>query len=180
MDPTQSLTLTQQPANPWYVPQGHISHGDLLVAASIVIGAITWVLSNYKDRKQQKKELRWRQLELLYRQAELFDTDPDISAATKILTGNNVDVSIDDLFNLESETDGSEQGESRHKMDKLLNLLERVAYANQQGHIDCNDITVFGWYFKKIKENSELNAYCGKYYPEIIAAAKLCDWPEDL
>ena len=64
------------------------------------------------------------------------------------------------------------RGTQRHRMDKLLNLLDRIAYAWHHGLLTIEELSNFGWYLIKIREDDDLKPYCEKYFPDVIKAAE--------
>lgn len=151
---------------------GSAGWGDVLLAVSLIFAAISWFVDKYKDRALRSEELRWKRTEFIFDQASLFDGDNEISEAVKIITGNDVVVSVEDLLNLNSAMLPVDRGNCRHKLDKLLNLMERIAFAYKNNILTIEDISHFEWYFLRVMEISDLNKYCSNYYPSILDAAK--------
>lgn len=149
---------------------GYPDWGDILVVIGLGGAAITWLVERSKERKLRNEELKWRRTEFIFDQARLFDGDNQISEAVKIITANNVSISVENLLDLKSDMDQSERGDGRHKLDKLLNLMERLASAYKKGILTIDELSHFEWYFLRVKDIEALNIYCSEYYPEILEA----------
>lgn len=162
---------------PWYVPDNP-TWGDCFVAISLLIAVLTWLYNSKKNREQrkaqldqEKEDLNWRRTEFLFAQGRYFDTDPDISEAIKIITGDNADIQISDLFDYETGEWSPESGNARHQLDKLLNLMERLSYSYDKKILTLEELRNFDWYFSKVKNDKHINKYCLKYYPEVLNVA---------
>lgn len=161
-------TREVKPEQSWFSP----SLSDVLVACSLVIAVITYWLTNRANRQQRNSELKWKQVAFLCDQYKHFDSDDDISDAAKTLAGNNPGISTDDFLQDEygqfsDKLTAEQRGEHRHKLDKLLNLLERVAYSVDQNTIKLDEASLFGWYFEKVSEEGRLGNYVEEHYSTV-------------
>lgn len=176
---TVAVVVEMKPTgDPWYYP-GNPTVGDYLVAFSLLLGALTWLVNSFKDRRQregildhEKKDLKWKRATFLFKQARLFDTDPDISEAVKIVTGYNDGVSIKDLLGSTGESGEGKIRKERHQLDKMLNLMERLSYAFKNDLLTLTELHHFGWYFDKVISDDLLYGYCKDFYPDILDVAK--------
>jgi hypothetical protein len=127
---------------------------DLLLF--LLAGVGIW---QYFDRR--RRELAWKRTEFLFKQARLLDSDQDMSDAVQILEGRHPAIKLEDIFGSEENRTRREQSEYLHKFDKLLNLLDRVAYAVlQRGTLSVKEAANFGWYLERIAKQSALVEYC--------------------
>ena len=154
---------------------GYPDWGDILVAISLIGAAVAWLAERAKNRKLRHEELQWKRTEFIFETASLFDGDNQISEAVKIITANNVKISVEDLLNPSIEMEPHERGDGKHKLDKLLNLMERIAYAFKKGVLTKDELSHFEWYFLRVKRLDALKSYCSDYYPDILAAANSLD-----
>lgn len=145
--------------------------GDVLVAVSLLCAACAWLYDRYKERMLREEELKWKRTEFIFDQAGLFDGENEISEAVKIITDNNASVSVEKLLDLKSDMNPFHRGDGRHKLDKLLNLMERIAYAFSRGILTIDELSHFEWYFIRVTEIEVLNDYCAECYPTIIKSA---------
>ena len=149
--------------------------GDILVALGLGWAAFSWWVQRERDRKQREEELQWRRTELLFSQASLFDGDNEVSEAVKLLTANNTELSVDALLNSQSDVPAKVRGEGRHRLDKLLNFMDRIAYAGKKRVLTMEEVAYFEWYFLQIKAIDSLNTYCENHYPDILEIAAALD-----
>lgn len=131
-----------------------------------LIGFLIAVFGVWKYFDARKNELVWKRTEFLFEQARLLDSDPDISEAIKILEDRHNSISLEDVF------EGNK--DYLHKFDKLLNLLDRIAYATvYQKTLSIDEVVNFGWYLKKIKNKPLLVDYCNNNgFSDIIKLAE--------
>jgi hypothetical protein len=132
------------------------SHWQALTALAVGVFAV------WKYFDSRASELAWRRTEFLFEQARLLDTDPDLSAAVLILEGRDPEVQLSDLFS-EGQDPFSKSSRTRHyqHMDKLLNFLDRLAYAVLDARtLSVSEVANFGWYFRKVSEHPGLCQYC--------------------
>lgn len=174
VDPIPVIVQMKSVDVPWYW-LGSPSWGDLLVSISLLAGLATWIVNSYKARKQKDEEitqkaeeLRWKRAEFILNQGKIFDTEPDISEAIKIIAGNNPGITIRGLYDDGSTLDPVVRGNARHQMDKLLNLMERLAYTYKNKVISREELWGFDWYFDKVASDEDLKEYCEEFYPDII------------
>lgn len=153
--------------------------GDILIAVSLAGAAIAWLFERKMERKLRREELQWRRTSFMFEQARLFDGDPDISGAVKVLTGNDVEVTVTDLLNPDSSMEPQKRGHWQHNLDKLLNLMERIASAHNQKLLTDIELAHFEWYFLRVKELTDLNEYCQDFYPNILVAAGILEQKSD-
>lgn len=126
------------------------------VLAFCIAGIGIW---RYLDSRT--RDLRWRRTELLFSQATLLDTNPDISNAVKIIECRHNDISIEDLFDDSGRPANSTHGNEWQQIDMLLNLLDRIAYAV----IHLETLTIdeamnFSWYLTLLERNNNMLRYC--------------------
>lgn len=130
----------------------------------VVVAIITglWVIWSYKNT--QRASLASSRTSLLFEQSDIFETDPEIKEAILILEGRHSKYEIPDLFSTEGEPNNSPHGEIIQKMDRMLNLLQRLGYATiTLKTLNQSETELFGWYYSKIIESSRLTKYCDKY-----------------
>jgi hypothetical protein len=175
------LVEMKEKEKPWYLPSPP-TVGDYLVALSLIIGALTWAYNQYKNRKQResqleqaKEELKWKRAQFLFEYGTMFDTNADISEATKIITGHATAISISNIFNDDESIDPTQRGLARHRIDKLLNLLERLSYAYKKDILTLDELRNFEWYYTKVSKEQHLRRYCDTYYPDVVNVAKKLD-----
>lgn len=121
----------------------------------------------YKYFATRRTELAWRRTEFIFDQARRLEDDQDLSETIAILEGRCQDNSIEKII-------GESQNEYLQKLDKLLNLFDRLAYATlHQKTIDKKEVANFGWYLQKICENDKLVQYCENHgFRDIIKLGK--------
>jgi len=96
----------------------------------MILALIVGICALLKYFDTRKRELAWRRTEFIFEQARLLDTDIDLSDAILILEERHNEVKLSDLFAADkSPYDRSPFSQYYQKMDKLLNFLDRLAYA---------------------------------------------------
>ena len=126
---------------------------ELLAAAAAVFGF--W---KYLDTR--KRELSWRKTEFLFKQARFLDTDLNIAKAVRVLTGREPDVTVASIYGGSGLSEAA-QHEYQDCFDKLLNLLDRIAYSTL--HVKTLtevEAANFGWYLARIAQEPMLVSYC--------------------
>lgn len=109
----------------------------------------------------RKHELAWKRTEFLFEQARLLETDNDLSDAIKILEGRHPEITVDTLYGSKADLSASKTKEHRHKLDKLLNHFDRIAYATlQRKTLSIEEAANFGWYVGLICSDDNLRDYC--------------------
>ena len=139
-----------------------------------LLGFIVAIGGGYKYFDTRRRELAWKRTEFLFSQAKLLDTDQDMTEAIQIIEGRHSSVTIASLFNPDGVPNTDSQGDTWHKIDKLLNLLDRIAYSVLElKTLDINEAKNFGWYLRKIEKNTQMKEYCENYgYADVIKLSK--------
>ena len=134
------------------------THWQWLSALAIGVFAV-W---KYFDTR--RRELAWRRTEFIFEQARLLDTDEDLADAVSILEGRHETVQLASLYPDQDELDESSYSSlDHHKMDKLLNFLDRLTYATSDAKtLSISEVVNFGWYFKLVAKHPGLKKYCRK------------------
>ena len=128
---------------------------DKLLAFIVAVGG------GYKYFDTRRRELAWKRTEFLFHQAALLDADKDMTEAIQIIEGRHPRITLDALFKPDGEPDTTSQGETWHKLDKLLNLLDRIAYAVLElKTLDIDEARNFGWYLREIAAHALMKTYC--------------------
>lgn len=128
--------------------------GDVVAAIAIVIGV-------WKFLASRKRELAWKRTEFIFEQAAYIDTDEDIAAAISIAQSALEDVTIDEVFDENGEWGKSSSTTYRQGFEKLLNLLDRLAYAHLHAHtISVSEIANFHWYYELITDHERIKKHC--------------------
>ncbi len=145
---------------------------------SLIAAAITWAVNRTKDRREAEKaralrdeELKWRRTQFIFEQAKLFDTHPDISDAARLIADKIPNVSTRDVLDDKSHIDPEVRGRYRHNLDKLFNLLERLAFAVERRVLTVDELKSLEWYYDAVREKECLSDYCQTYFPAILRMA---------
>lgn len=126
-----------------------------------IIATAAFVFTFYKYFDIRERELRWKRTEFLFKQAELMDNDPDITLATSVLDGADVNIKLEDLFDVHGNIDHSIDKKYRIGFEKMCNILDRLAYAHfNTKAIEKNEIANFGWYIDSILNHTRVVKYC--------------------
>ena len=128
----------------------------------MILALIVGICALLKYFDTRKRELAWRRTEFIFEQARLLDTDLDLSDAILILEERHTEVKLSDLFAADKNPyNSSLHSQYYQKMDKLLNFLDRLAYATLDARtLSLAEVVNFGWYFKKIDAHQKLKEYC--------------------
>jgi hypothetical protein len=139
-----------------------------------LLGFIIAIGGGYKYFDTRRRELAWKRTEFLFGQAALLDTDRDMGEAIQIIEGRHASITIGSLFKPNGDPDTDSQGDTWQNIDKLLNLLDRIAYSVLElKTLDIDEAKNFGWYLEKIENNAPMKKYCEKYgYPDIVKLSK--------
>ncbi|MEM9659705.1 MAG: hypothetical protein AAF961_15195, partial [Planctomycetota bacterium] len=62
-------------------------------------------------------------------------------------------------------------------LEKLFNLLERLAIAFEQNVLSKTEMKHFEWYFCKAAEDPVVRDYCADYFSAVLTAAKTLGFP---
>lgn len=118
----------------------------------------------YKYFDTRARELAWRRTEFIFKQAERLENDSDVFEIVTILENRSQGKTIEQIIN-ESQSD------CLQKLDKLLNLLDRLAYATlHRKTIAKEEIANFGWYLDRICQNETLVQYCNTHgFHDVLA-----------
>ncbi len=115
--------------------------------------------SLYKFLSARRQELAWKRTEFIFDQARYLDCDPDISAVVAVLSGIDCSVSVKDLID-RSPGQKPIDGKYDRGLDKLLNLLDRLAYARfTTASLSHEEVANFGWYLRVVKDQPDLAKY---------------------
>ena len=121
-----------------------------------LVGFFIAVVGIWQYLDTRKNELSWKRTEFLFNQAEKLENDDELKEIIHILEGRNNDITIEKIIN-------GNIPEYLQKLDKLLNFLDRLAYAYlNQKTLSKIEIENFGWYLQRISENTTLTEYCKK------------------
>lgn len=137
------------------------------IGALIVASFALW---RYRDTRS--RELKWKRTEFLFSQAHYLDNDPQIQRAVRVLSGLDTATSIDALFGPYAEI-ADREAEYRACFDKLLNLLDRLAYAvcNVKS-LTMDEVANFGWYYRAVASHLALKGYCERHgFPDVVRFA---------
>ncbi len=139
-----------------------------------LLGFIIAIGGGYKYFDTRRRELAWKRTEFLFGQAALLDTDKDMGEAIQIIEGRHASITIDSLFKSNGDPDTDSQGDAWQNIDRLLNLLDRIAYSVLElKTLDIDEARNFGWYLEKIENNALMKKYCEKNgYPDIVKLTK--------
>jgi hypothetical protein len=126
-----------------------------IFAATVALITFIWSVASYLAAR--KRELKWKRAEFLFEQAKYLDTDKEINYAVAILDGTYDTLS-----------------EYRMGFDKLLNLLDRLAWASLKDHvISEEELSNFGWYYSAVIKQSRVVKYCeNNGYDDVIKIAQ--------
>jgi hypothetical protein len=81
---------------------------------------------------------------------------------------------IDDVFDIDGNFIDDTLSEYRMGFDKLLNLLDRLAWASLKDHvISEEELSNFGWYYSAVIKQSRVVKYCeNNGYDDVIKIAQ--------
>tara|TARA_R110002073_G_scaffold23737_2_gene80851 strand:+ start:332 stop:811 length:480 start_codon:yes stop_codon:yes gene_type:complete len=132
-----------------------------ILAALVAIGGFAFTIYKYFDART--RELKWKRVEFIFGQALFIDQDREINYAISVLAGTRNDYTINDVF----DENGAflSQAESKYKLgfEKLLNLLDRLAYAHLQSNVlELGEMSNFHWYYASVLEHSRVIKHCEK------------------
>ncbi len=142
--------------------------GDILVGLSLVGGAISYFVTQSLNRDQQEQEQGWKRVVFIFDQFSHFDSDADISEAVKILSNRDGSVTIEAVFTKDSD----EWNEHIAKFDKMFGFLEQIAYAVKNTTLTEEDAYLFEWHFHKAVEDSAVEEYVSRFYPQAAKIGK--------
>ena len=139
-----------------------------------LLGFLIATIGIWRYLDSRSRELKWKRTELLFSQAAFLDTNPDICNVVKIIEGRNKDIGIDDLFDDSGRPDNAQYGEVWQQIDKLLNLLDRIAYAVIHLKTLTRDEAMnFSWYLRLLEKNKNMAKYCEEQgFGDILELAK--------
>lgn len=135
------------------------------------LGAVVFGFWKYFDNR--RRELAWRKTEFLFEQARYLDTDSDIARAIRVLTEREPNLTVASIYSASSSLDDNTKYEYQDSFDKLLNLLDLIAYStlrlNTLTELEADN---FGWYLTQIAEEPALVSYCkGNGLSDVITLA---------
>ncbi len=139
-----------------------------------LLGFIIAIGGGFKYFDARRRELAWKRTEFLFAQAAFLDTDKDMGEVVQIIEGRHARIAIESLFKPNGDADTDSQGDTWQNIDKLLNLLDRIAYSVLKlKTLDIDEARNFGWYLEKIGNNALMRGYCEKNgYPDIVKLAE--------
>lgn len=137
----------------------------------ILLAGLAFTIWKHFDTKN--KELTWKKAEAILDLGHKFDSDPDIIQALKIIEGRDA-ITLDKLYDSQGKPQNSIYPDELQKIDKLLNFLDRIAYAVETaGTLTLTEAKNFGGYYELILEKSRLTKYCDiNGFHDIVALAK--------
>src|SRR6266508_148435 len=94
-----------------------------------LLGFIIAIGGGFKYFDARRRELAWKRTEFLFAQAAFLDTDKDMGEVVQIIEGRHARIAIESLFKPNGDADTDSQGDTWQNIDKLLNLLDRIAYS---------------------------------------------------
>lgn len=148
--------------------------GNWQVVSTLIVAIVG--LWKYFDTRN--RELAWRRTEFLFEQAKLLDTDNVFVEVMKIMENRHPNISVKTLYeNFDQKKELQEYWGYYQKFDKLLNFLDRIAYAYFNAKtLSIEEVLSFGWYLDKISENSYLLKYCKENgFNDILELSKEID-----
>lgn len=131
-----------------------------------------------EELERNAEEQRWKRMEFIFQFALEFHADAELS---EMLARIDQQLSQRPLnralsaYNLGSPHDDFEEsdGQTLRQLDRLLNRLELIAKAWEQGVLTEAELGVFGHYLRTIGDPKfpQLQQYATRYYPLIVEAA---------
>jgi hypothetical protein len=125
----------------------------------------------------RRTERAWKRTEFLFAQGQHLDTDPALDEVVAVLDGRHASLTVDLVYDEESQLEPRTRSEAKHKFDKLLNLLQRLAYSARTARtLSQKEISLFGWYVLKVMSHERLVKYCNENgFDDLVALAKLLE-----
>ena len=126
----------------------------------------------------RRAELAWKKTEFIFRQGYYLDTDKELTEIVQILEGRHPRIQLDSLFEENGQLGVEQQMEYLHKLDKFLNLFDRLHMAVfNTKTLSKSEIEPVSWYLSFIDENRSLKKYCkGHGFEGVIELAKKCGY----
>jgi len=140
----------------------------------IISGISLGVFSICKHFAARERELAWRRTEFIFKEAKILDSDSELSEAIRVLEGRHPDFNLKRLYENYKEKQGSDERKFHEKFDRLLNFFDRLAYATFHAKtLSIPEVSIFGWYLRKIEEDPYLSAYCLQFgFRDVIKLSK--------
>ncbi len=131
-----------------------ISENWVVLTGFIGAGFALW---RYLDSR--KRELCWSKTKFLFEQAHYLDCDPDVMASIEILSDENPEASVDDIFG--ADPDQVTRRKYLPGFEKLFNFLDRLAHAYYSlNTLGLEEIGNFKWHLDAIQSSESVGAYC--------------------
>ena len=133
----------------------------------------TFIFSMWRYLVVRWAELRWQRTEFLFEQARYLDLDVQMNYAVAMLDGS-YRISLNEVFDENGRFLSEVDGKYKHGLDKLFNLLDRLAWAYFENNvISKSELVNFGWYYHKILKHNRVVKYCEKHgYKDVIKLAQ--------
>jgi hypothetical protein len=158
---------------------------SVLAALGSVVAVATFVFATYQYWRAQQ----WKRVEFIFAQCHYLETDPCMRTGARILEGKELRAFGGDLSaQLEAlfqRHDDPEMYDRRTALDRVLGLLDRLAYAVDESHaLSLAELAEFGWHVRTVYNTPRLREYCLGSYPCILAIAPdlgeyiSARWPE--
>ncbi|MBL4572694.1 MAG: hypothetical protein JKY86_06435 [Gammaproteobacteria bacterium] len=147
---------------------------DLATICAAAVAILGFGFGYFKYFDMRDRELRWKKTEFLFEQAAHLDGDREINYAVSVLAETDDDVSVNDVFEADGSFSSAVDSKYRLGFDRLLNLLDRLAYAHLHSSVlDISELNNFGWYYHKVVSSNRATKYCEESgYQDIIEMAQ--------
>jgi hypothetical protein len=132
----------------------------LLSGAAGIMGVVVAAFGLWKYLDARRRDFKWRRTEFLFEQMKYLDTDEEMQEVLRRLSGWDT-AGIELMFDSRSRLSVDVSPESARGLQKMLNLLDRIAYATLDAKtLTMGEVSYFGWNFSMVHRNKPLRAYC--------------------
>jgi hypothetical protein len=120
----------------------------------------------------RRRDLRWKRTEFLFAQADKLENDPDIQRAIRVLDRRERGVHVVQIFGPNADT--VTFAVYREGFEKLLNFLDRIAYAVRHSKsLTMAEVANFAWYYRNICAHACMRSFCETSgFPDVVPLAK--------
>lgn len=127
----------------------------------------------YKYIRQRRDELAWRRAEFLLRLGETFDAQPAYVDAIALLHVDRADPSDEDLEAILTGQSKDVAGLTvRDSVDRLFDFFDRIAHFVEEGVLTTKDVSLFGWYLRRLCAIQPLKEFGQQYYKHVLELQK--------
>lgn len=154
--------------------------GGVVGFGAAIVGLVTLFKQMEKNRaereaatRQQAEDLKWRRTEFLFRTMKALDDDLTLRPCVRLVDAGERDPQLALILKSDPLDLSDGYAQVRFHFDRYFDLLQMLAYAETKRTLELDEVSCFGWHFRRILEVPALKEYCSNNgYPDVVVLAQ--------